>query len=89
MLTARKLLLGKLIDVESSLRGILRRFGLKMGVVTRKTYEARARELAAGQPMLETVVGAMLAARMALLAEYGKLPRRCSRSCTTTPCVVV
>lgn len=73
LLTARKLLLGKLIDVESSLRGILRGFGLKMGAVTRKTYDARARELAAGQPMLETVIGAMLAARMALLAEYGKL----------------
>lgn len=73
LLTARKLLLGKLIDVESSLRGILRGFGLKMGVVTRKTYDARARELAAGQPMLETVISAMLAARMALLAEYGKL----------------
>jgi hypothetical protein len=47
---ARKLLLGKL-DVEFSIRGILRGFGLKMGVATRKSFEARVRELSAGQAM--------------------------------------
>ena len=35
------------------MRGILRGFGLKMGVVTRKGFEARVRELSAGQAMLE------------------------------------
>jgi transposase len=73
LLVARELLLGKLLDVELSIRGILRGFGLKMGVVTRKTFEARARELSAGQMMLETVVGAMLTARAALQSEYAKL----------------
>ena len=63
LLVARKQLLGKLLDVELSIRGILRGFGLKMGVVTRETFEARARELSSGQTMLETVVGAMLTAR--------------------------
>jgi len=37
LLVARKQLLGKLRDVELSIRGILRGFGLKMGVVTRKS----------------------------------------------------
>ena len=73
LLMARKQLLGKLLDVELSIRGILRGFGLKMGVVTRKTFETRARELSAGQAMLETVIGAMLLARAALRKEYGKL----------------
>ena len=36
LLVARKQLLGRLIDVELSIRGILRGFGLKVGVVTRK-----------------------------------------------------
>jgi transposase len=53
LLVGRKLLLGKLLDVEFSIRGILRGFGLKMGVVTRRSFEARVRELCAGQLMLE------------------------------------
>jgi len=44
-----------------------------MGSVTRKIFEERARELNAGQVMLETVVGAMLAARTTLQTEYTKL----------------
>jgi transposase len=73
LLVARKQLLGKLLDIEFSIRGILRGFGLKMGIVTRKSFEERARELNAGQVMLETVVGAMLAARTTLQTEYTKL----------------
>ncbi len=73
LLVARKQLLGKLLDVELSIRGILRGFGLKMGVVTRKTFETRARELSSGQAMLETVIGAMLTARAVLQSEYAKL----------------
>ena len=37
----RKQLLGRLLDEELSIRGILRGFGLKVGQVTRKTFEAR------------------------------------------------
>jgi len=73
LLTARQQLLSKLTDVELSIRGILRGFGLKMGVTTRKNFEHRARELAAGQTMLETVIAAMLTARAALLAEQNRL----------------
>jgi len=73
LLVGRKLLLGKLLDVEFSIRGILRGFGLKMGLVTRKSFEGRVRELSAGQPMLEQIGSAMLAARAALLTEYAKL----------------
>ena len=50
LLVARKQLLGKLLDVELSIRGILRGFWLKMGVVTRKTFEARARGRASCRP---------------------------------------
>ena len=73
LLVARKLLLGKLLDVEFSIRGILRGFGLKMGLVTRRGFEARVRELSAGQAMLEQVCAALLAARAGLQAEYTKL----------------
>jgi len=70
---ARKQLLGRLIDVELSIRGILRGFGLKVGPVTRKNFEARIRELVTGQATLERITMAMLSARAALKAEYAKL----------------
>lgn len=38
LLTARKLIKDKLHDVEMSLRGILRGFGLKVGATTRRSY---------------------------------------------------
>jgi transposase len=40
-MVARKQLLGRLIDVELSIRGILRGFGLKVGPVTRKGFDGR------------------------------------------------
>src|SRR3954453_64607 len=73
LLVARKQLLGRLIDVELSIRGILRGFGLKVGPVTRKGFEARIRELVTGQATLERITEAMLSARSALKAEYGRL----------------
>ena len=57
LLTSRKLLQRKLLDVESDLRGTLRNFGLKVGVVdTGGNLEARIRELVAGFPRLTLVV---------------------------------
>jgi transposase len=73
LLVARKQLLGRLIDVELSIRGILRGFGLKVGPVTRKGFEARIRELVMGQATLERIAAAMLSARATLKTEYDKL----------------
>jgi transposase len=75
LLVGRKLLQGKLVDVELSIRGLLRGFGLKLGEVSRGRFAARVRELAAGQPMLERVVEPMLRAREALRTEHQVLHR--------------
>lgn len=75
LLVGRKLLQGKLLDVELSIRGILRGYGLKVGEVSRGRFEARIRELTAGHAILEAVIGAMLAARMALWNEFTRLHR--------------
>jgi len=63
LLTARKQLLVKAIDVELCLRGLLRGYGLKMGQTTSVRFAARVRELAAGHPVLEQLSEAMLRAR--------------------------
>jgi transposase len=75
LLVGRKLLQAKLLDVELSIRGILRGFGLKVGEVSRGRFEARVRELADGQAMLEAVIGAMLQARAALWTQFTRLHR--------------
>ena len=60
LLTSRKLLQRKLLDVESDLRGTLRNFGLKVGVVSSFRYDARVRELVAGFPTLAAIVEPLL-----------------------------
>ncbi len=79
LLTARKLLLAKLSDVEQGLRGLLRGFGLKIGPVSKGRFEARVRDLVAGQAMLVRVAEPMLRARGALRREYGLLHRELLR----------
>jgi transposase len=76
LLVGRKLLQSKLRDLELSIRGILRGFGLKVGEVSKSRFAARIKELIAGHAMLETVIGAMLTAREGLQAEFMRLHKR-------------
>jgi transposase len=76
VLTARKLLQGKLHDVEMSLRGIRRGFGLKVGPTTPRTYAARVEALAEGLPTLQTIAEALLKARGVLEQELRLFERR-------------
>ena len=76
VLTARKLVQSKLRDVENSLRGILRGFGLKVGKTTARTFAGRIRELAAGQPNLETIAQALLNVHAVLLREFNGFERQ-------------
>ena len=69
LLVGRKLLQSKLLDLELSLRGLLRGFGLKGGRVSKGRFAARVRELVTGQAMLERGVEPMLRAREALHKE--------------------
>src|SRR5580704_10126929 len=70
VLTARKLVQSKLHDIENSLRGILRGFGLKVGHTTARSFAGRIRELVAGQATLQTIARALLAAHAVLLREF-------------------
>jgi transposase len=76
ILTARKLLPTKLLDIETSLRGILRGFGLKVGAISTGGYEARILELCEGHETLTQIARAILDARRALLAQFNLLNRK-------------
>src|SRR5229473_6506387 len=70
LLTARKLLKVKNHDVEMSLRGVLRGFGLKVGPTTPRTYVSRIRELVTGHTTLSAVAQALLSVQAVLLREF-------------------
>jgi transposase len=76
VLTARKLVQSKLLDVENSLRGILRGFGLKVGKTTARSFAGRIQELVQGHPNLEAVGAALLSVRNVLLREFNAFEKR-------------
>ena len=76
MLTARKLVQKELLETESSLRGILRGFGLKVGKVSPLLFEGRIRELVAGHPSLEKIADALLSVRRTLWLEFNSFEKR-------------
>jgi len=76
ILTARKLLQSKLQDIEFSVRGILRGFGLKVGKTTPARFAGRVKELVAGHPHLEAIAESLLAARLAMLREFNRLEKQ-------------
>jgi transposase len=76
ILTARKLVQSKLHDIENSLRGILRGFGLKVGKTTERGFAGRVRELMAGHPNLEMLAEALLSVHAVLLREFNAFEKR-------------
>ncbi len=83
-LTARKLVQSKLYDIEMSLRGILRGFGLKVGPSTPKRFAGRIRELVCGHPTLEQIGASLLAVHEVLLCEFNAFERHLRMTARTT-----
>jgi transposase len=76
LLTHRKLLQSKAIAIDNDLRGTLRNFGLKVGVVGTAKFEARIRELLDDVPDLAELVEPLLIVRRTLREQIGALHRR-------------
>jgi transposase len=76
VLTARKLVQSKLRDMENSLRGILRGFGLKVGPTTPRRFPGRIKELVAAHPTLEAIATSLLAVHEVLLREFNGFEKR-------------
>ena len=76
LLTARKLLQGKAIAMENDIRGLLRNFGLKVGVVGVVKFEQRVRDLVEGMPDISELMEVLLEARRKLREQFTKLHRK-------------
>ena len=71
LLTHRKLLQSKAIAIENDLRGTLRNFGLKVGIVGKLKFEGRIRELVESHPDLAGPVEPLLVVRRVLREQLG------------------
>jgi transposase len=76
LLTHRKLLQSKAIAIENDLRGTLRNFGLKVGMVGTVKFEGRIKELVADIPDLAGMVEPLLIVRRVLREQIAVLHRR-------------
>ena len=76
MLTTRTLAQSKLYDIEMSLRGILRGFGLKVGQTTSNRFAGRIKDLVVAHPSLQIIAEALLAVHDVLLREVKGLEKR-------------
>ena len=76
LLTHRKLLQSKAIAIENDLRGTLRNFGLKIGMVGKVKFEARIKKLVENQPDLDELVEPLLIVLRALREQIVVLHRR-------------
>ena len=75
LLTTRKSIQQAAINLELSMRGVLRNFGLKMGRIPKGRFEERVRELTNGNAMLEAAADPILRVREALRSELAKLEK--------------
>jgi transposase len=76
MLSARSTLVARLKDIENSVRGLLRGFGLRLPLVLRGRWDAGVREAVAGHPSLLQILDPLLIARRVLREQLILLDKR-------------
>jgi transposase len=79
LLVNRQQLLTKAQDIENSVRGSLKVFGLRIGIVSRRVFEARVLELVADHQIIGAITEPMLRVRRVLLEAFDELDRLCRR----------
>lgn len=77
LLTARKLLQEKAIAIENDIRGLLRNFALRVGIIGTISFDARIQDLVDGLAYLAAIIEPLLAARQKLREPS----RRCIANC--------
>lgn len=81
LLTSRKVMQRKCIDLENELRGILKVFGVKLPMrLSRGAFDLAVRETIEGDPALSHALLPMLQARQALFDTFLELDRRVRRA---------
>jgi len=74
-MTARDLLVSKAVDLELAIRGILRGFGLKLGVVSERRFAERVNALVGSWAWLWKIIRPLLRARTLMREQANDLER--------------
>ena len=85
LLSARAQLMKTRRSVENQIRGLLKTFGLLVGKVGEKRFEARVRELIADAPALAGVFEPLLAVRAVTCRELAAMTRRVAAQARANP----
>ena len=76
LLTARSTLVRRLNDIENSVRGLLRGFGIKLATTLRAQWDVKVRDAIAGHPALPAILEPLLVARAALRDQVAIIDKR-------------
>lgn len=85
LLSARATLVARLRDIENSMRGLLRGFGLRVPRALRGRWGSAVRECLAGNPTLLAIFEPLLAAREAIRTHLASLDRRARDAARADP----
>jgi transposase len=85
LLTARRLLLTKAVDLEGAIAGILRTQGIRVASSRVKSFDATVRAAIGKSIPLRTIMIPLLTARAALRAQFSKLDRAVIRAAEGDP----
>src|SRR5258706_11658683 len=83
LLASRALLVKQRCELENQIRGLLKNFGLRVTVTKGRSFGQSATTLATKQPMLGTVVAALLAVWSSLRLQIEALTRQVRRQVTS------
>jgi transposase len=85
LLTHRRNLKRKFLDLENAIRHSLKPFGVRLHKVVRGGFAQAVRDACADDPMTTELIDVMLVARAALSAQYLKLHAMGSQRANATP----
>lgn len=76
LLSARSTLVRRLRDIENSIRGLLRGFGIRLARTLRGRWDAKVREAVAGHATLSSIMDPLLIARAAVREQIAVIDKR-------------
>jgi transposase len=80
VLQSRRQIVASLLQIQGSIRGLLKVYGLKVGDTHRNRFDERVRELLTAAPRLEVAIGPLLRVLKQLVGERAKMDKLLSQA---------
>jgi transposase len=76
LLVARRTVMNEMRSIENVVRAILREGGIKLGTPSRADFAGKARQMAAGDPLVMALVDPLLAVLATMLEQFAQLTKQ-------------